>query len=323
MSQTTLHPFIERIDTDTFPAAFRFSKNSSPDQLVEFFNTSREEIEELLHTAGAVLFSGVAIDSRQVFEDCMKKLGKRFINYADGNSPRTKLSEFVYTSTEYDPAKSITQHNELSYSANWPSKIFFSCIRAAETGGETPLADGREVLKRIDPYVVDKIKAEGVIYYRNLHGGEGMGPSWQDTFETKSEQAAEEFCKNSRMDYEWKSDGSIRLIQKRKGIIEHPVTGEEVWFNQMDQFHPIHMGEEIYSVLMTMYEPDELPTYVTYGDGTPVAKETIDDIKKVFDEVSVARPWQNGDLVLVDNVLVSHGRRPFTGERQILVAMME
>jgi hypothetical protein len=214
-------------------------------------------------------------------------------------------------------------HNELSYSAAWPARIFFSCIQASETGGETPLADGRIVLKKMNQYLVDKIRAEGVIYCRNLHGGMGFGPSWQDTFETTSESDVEEFCKRSKMDFEWKDDGGIRIIQKRKGIIEHPVTGEEVWFNQIDQFHPLHMGEEVYSVLLEMYSEDELPTYVTYGDGSPVQGEVIGQIKEVFDEVSVARPWSNGDLVLVDNILVSHGRKPFTGERKVLVSMMD
>jgi hypothetical protein len=31
--------------------------------------------------------------------------------------------------------------------------------------------------------------------------------------------------------------------------------------------------------------------------------------------------WQRGDVMVVDNVLATHGREPFTGERRILVAM--
>ena len=33
--------------------------------------------------------------------------------------------------------------------------------------------------------------------------------------------------------------------------------------------------------------------------------------------------WRRGDLLLIDNMLVAHGRRPFTGSRRVLVAMSD
>jgi alpha-ketoglutarate-dependent taurine dioxygenase len=42
-----------------------------------------------------------------------------------------------------------------------------------------------------------------------------------------------------------------------------------------------------------------------------------------MEQKSVLFRWQEGDLLLLDNVLVSHGRMPFTGPRKILVAMSE
>jgi hypothetical protein len=32
-------------------------------------------------------------------------------------------------------------------------------------------------------------------------------------------------------------------------------------------------------------------------------------------------PWQAGSAVLIDNLLMAHGRNPYTGPRKILVAM--
>ncbi|MET0464664.1 MAG: TauD/TfdA family dioxygenase [Chitinophagaceae bacterium] len=324
MPTTALHPSIEMIDRTVFPATVRFKNNTPVQQLSESFHLHEAEFEELLREQGAILFSGLAIESREDFENTVRIPGKNFANYVDGNSPRTKLSDVVYTSTEFDPAQTITMHNELSYSSTWPARIFFSCIKPSETGGETPLADGRSVLQKLDQTLVNKVRAAGVIYYRNLHGGDGFGPSWQDTFETNSREEVEDFCKKADIIFEWVPGNAIRLVQKRQGIVRHPGTGQEVWFNQMDQFHPSQMGDDIYEVLMSMYgEEKNLPTYVTYGDGSPIDKKTIQHIKSIFDEVSVARPWNKGDLVLVDNVLVSHGRKPYTGDRKILVAMMK
>jgi alpha-ketoglutarate-dependent taurine dioxygenase len=323
MLKTDKYPCVKEIEANKFPAVIHFEAGTPASTLVDFFNEFRSGIETLLLKSGAVLFSGVDISSRDIFEATVSRMGDDFINYADGNSPRTKLSDKVYTSTEFDPAQSITMHNELSYSAKWPSRIFFSCIQPSETGGETPLADGRLVLKHMDAGLVEKIRQEGVIYYRNLHGGEGFGPSWQDTFETNSREAAEAFCREAAIDFVWKDDGGLRLIQKRKGILEHPVTGELVWFNQVDQFHPYHLGQQTYEVMMDMYgSTDALPTYASFGDGSSIPNEVIASIKEIFNNIEVVRPWEKGDLVLVDNVLVSHGRKPFTGARQILVSML-
>jgi alpha-ketoglutarate-dependent taurine dioxygenase len=43
----------------------------------------------------------------------------------------------------------------------------------------------------------------------------------------------------------------------------------------------------------------------------------------VYREAAVCFAWQKGDLLMVDNMLVAHGRAPFTGPRRILVAMAE
>ena len=44
-------------------------------------------------------------------------------------------------------------------------------------------------------------------------------------------------------------------------------------------------------------------------------------IGDLYEKLCVDFPWQATDLVAVDNMLVQHARRPFTGERKLLVAM--
>jgi alpha-ketoglutarate-dependent taurine dioxygenase len=122
--------------------------------------------------------------------------------------------------------------------------------------------------------------------------------------------------------YDWKPDGGIKLTQPSKGIITHPTTGEKVWFNQIDQFHPSHLEQEIYETLMMMYEnEDELPMYVSFGDGTKISEEMVKEIRRTVDKQAIANPWQQGDLLMLDNVLVAHGRKPYQGDRKVLVSM--
>jgi alpha-ketoglutarate-dependent taurine dioxygenase len=62
---------------------------------------------------------------------------------------------------------------------------------------------------------------------------------------------------------------------------------------------------------------------VRFGDGAPIDETWLVKIRETMEGKSVLFRWQEGDLLLLDNVLVSHGRMPFRGPRKILVAMSE
>src|SRR5436190_438444 len=71
------------------------------------------------------------------------------------------------------------------------------------------------------------------------------------------------------------------------------------------------------------FSPEDMPRNVHFGDGTPIPDEVIDRIGELYEELCVEFPWEAGDMVVLDNMLVSHARRPFGGSRKILVAMGE
>lgn len=294
----------------------------SKDQFVNFYKTNTIEIERLLNTFGAIKFKGVVIENQNDFQLIINSISEKFLNYIDGNSPRTKLSGNVYTSTEYDKEQIITMHNELSYSHEWPGKLFFTCLKKAESGGETLLADSRKILNAIDRTIVEEVENKKLTYIRNLHGGIGMGPSWQETFETLEKSEVESHCKRLNIKFEWKKDNSVRLITTRDGIIKHRGSGAKVWFNQIDQFHPSHLGEEYYETIKLLYEdPRDFPMFVEFGDGSQIDEKTVKNIFSSIDRVKIAPQWGLNEILLVDNELVSHGRNYYKGDRKVLVSM--
>ena len=66
---------------------------------------------------------------------------------------------------------------------------------------------------------------------------------------------------------------------------------------------------------------DSLPRNVYYGDGTPLEDEVVEEIGLLYERTAVRFPWQEGDLIMLDNMLVAHARDPFVGPRKIVVAM--
>jgi alpha-ketoglutarate-dependent taurine dioxygenase len=295
-----------------------------PQTFIAYYRERKDEWEDRLTRAGAIKFTGVHIDSMETFRHISHSISDRFMPYIDGNSPRTKLADTVYTSTEYDKTRKITMHNELSYSAKWPNKLFFSCLQPAATGGETLLADSRDILKRMNKDIIAEITAKGVMYIRNLHGGMGVGPTWQDTFETQDQRQVEAFCKAYHIRFEWRENNTLRLKQFSPGIIEHRDTGEKVWFNQIDQFHPSHLGSDLLEVIQMVYEsPENFPQYVKFGDGTEITEALVQEILDAIDQVTIAPPWSRNELLIIDNELVAHGRNSFSGDRKVLVTMSE
>ncbi len=288
--------------------------------LIGWVNEARGWIEARLSRHGALLLRGFAVQTPAEFERLCAALEPRLLNYAGGDSPRTAVTGKVYTSTEYPAHLEIPLHNELSYRHQWPRKLFFFCLQAPDAGGETNLADSRRLLAAIDPVVTRRFADRQVAYVQNLHDGWGLGKSWQDTFETDDRSVVESHCRVTGTEFRWTEQGLwTRTICP--AVITHPDTGEQAWFNQATLWHVSSRGRKYQDDMLRLFGSDALPSNACYGDGTPIDSADLDAIRRACRETEVMFPWHQGDVLLVDNVLVAHGRKPFKGERRILVAM--
>jgi alpha-ketoglutarate-dependent taurine dioxygenase len=300
-------------------------EESNIDTLSLWKNANTEYLKEKLLVHGAVLLRNFGVNTVPRFDEFLQLFKESMLlNYTGGNSPRTKLSNGIYTSTEYPAEHFISLHNELSYSDQWPAHLFFCCETAPNHQGNTLIADGRKMLQLLAPEVVEMFEKKKVKYIRNLHGGDGLfGPSWQDTFETQDRDEVSEFCSKSDIDFKWRDDGSLRTIQLGLGVITHPETAEKAWFNQADQFHPSNHPQAYYEALLDMCDGklDELPTHACFGDESEIPDKVLDDVRNTFKHLTIYFPWQQGDVLIIDNMLMAHGRAPYSGARKILVAM--
>lgn len=229
------------------------------------------------------------------------------------------ITEKVYTSTEYPPEYTISMHNELSYAHRWPGKLFFFCERAPETGGQTPIADGRRVLELLPPDLVLRFVERGVRYLRTMHDGRGAGLSWPTVFESTDRDFVSAYCREGGIDFEWRADGWLRTSQTRPAVVRHPGSGDLVWFNQADQWHPSNLGD--IAGAMTSVGGEDLPLDATYGDGSPIDVADLEVVRDVCRQARIVFDWAAGDILVVDNTRMSHGRMPFQGPRRVLVSM--
>jgi alpha-ketoglutarate-dependent taurine dioxygenase len=283
--------------------------------------SQRQFIEAGLLKHGAILFRQFGIHSPTEFEDLIKAVCGELLDYSYASTPRSQVAGKVYTSTEYPPDQSIPLHNEMSYASNWPMKIWFLCINAAERGGETPLADSRKVFQRIAPEVRDVFQRKQVMYVRNYN--DVLDLPWQSVFQTTDKSVVESYCRQAGIEFEWQSNDRLKTWQVCPATATHPHTGEQAWFNQAHLFHVSSLKTEVRESLLATFAEEELPRNAYHGDGSPIDPAMLDEVREAYLQEEVTFPWRAGDILLLDNVLAAHGRRPYTPPRRIVVGMAE
>lgn len=289
--------------------------------LISWATNNRELIEKYLLNHGGILFRNFAVRNARDFEAFITGISGSTLEYRERSSPRSQISGNIYTSTDYPADQHIFLHNENSYQQTWPLRIFFFCNTPPLQGGETPIADVRRVYERIDERIRERFRRKGVLYVRNF--GDGIGLPWQTVFQTSSREAVEEYCQKAGIQCEWKSENRLRTRRVGRAIVPHPRSGEMLWFNHATFFHITTLGPDMSRVLRGLFEEEDLPNNSYYGDGSPIEDAVLEELRQAYKHETIMFPWQKGDVLMLDNMLVAHGRTPFVGTRQILTGMSE
>ncbi|MEN3328619.1 MAG: hypothetical protein V7638_3426 [Acidobacteriota bacterium] len=286
--------------------------------LLEWIQTNRPLVLDKLQTAGAVLFRDFVLRTIPSFEELLTDLCGELVDYSYRSTPRTQVSGKIYTSTVYPAHQTIPLHNEMSYSRQWPMTIGFFCVEPASEGGETPIADSRRVFAKIDPAIREEFIRKQVMYVRNYD--DALDLPWREVFQTTSRAEVENYCSKAGIHVQWNGDTHLRTSQVCQAVTEHPVTGELAWFNQAHLFHVSSLDANVRNSLQSAAAGNE-PRNAFFGDGTEIDDAVLNQIRAVYENELVTFSWQRGDVLILDNILTAHGRKPYRGPREIVVGM--
>ncbi len=318
--------------------------------LLRWIGERRAHLEERLVEHGAILLRGFDVEGAAGFERVARAFEPALQNGYLGTSPRNALTSHVFSASELPSHYPIPQHCEMSFVARPPRRLFFSClVPSAGPGGETPLADFRRVYQDLPADVRARFEATGVKNIRNYAGPEGGGrldlwklKRWDEMFGTTDRAAVARACRDNGFDLTWKPDGGLRLVNVQPAAKAHPVTGAPVWFNHAQVFHlsavpaeyrriAARQGQLRYAALArvaaaavrvkqrTTADEDQA-MHCTHGDGTPITDADMDAVRDAIWENMVFFKWRRGDVLVIDNDAVAHGRMPYSGPRVVAVA---
>ncbi|MFG2527052.1 amino acid adenylation domain-containing protein [Streptomyces sp. NPDC048516] len=281
----------------------------------------RDAVRAAVLEHGAVLVRGLELRHAAEVGAVVQRLGLAPVTEKEAFAPRQTYSEGVYSSSKWPPNQPMCMHHELSYRLEFPGLMLFACLGAPAEGGVTGVADSTAVLDALPPELTERFEREGWLLTRSYH--DEIGASLPEAFGTDDRSAIESYCRAHAIECAWQPDGGLRTRQRRSAVVRHPVSGRRCWFNQIAFLNEWTMAPEVREYLIDEYGADGLPFNTRYGNGDPLTEDTVQLLNKVYEAHTVRRPWQAGDLLLVDNVRTAHSREPFEGPREVVVAMAD
>ena len=200
----------------------------------------------------------------------------------------------------------------------FPSRLFFFCEKAPSVDGQTPICRSDVLLERLqqrDPEFVEACARLGVRYSKVMPAHDdlesGQGRSWRSTLGVESEAQAEERLKGLGYRFEWLANDALRTTTAVLPAIRALVDGRRVFFNQL--IAAFRGWNDV---------RNEANKSIHFGDDSDISPDSMRIVIELADELSFDIAWQPGDVALVDNFLVMHGRRPFSGERRVLASLV-
>ncbi|WP_271439446.1 TauD/TfdA family dioxygenase [Pontixanthobacter luteolus] len=284
-----------------------------------FIRENRLAIERALVERGAVLLRGFDVSDGQDFDAAVQAWGGENFAYAKSlsNAVRVNVTERVFTANEAPPATEIFLHHEMAQTPIFPSSLMFFCETAPETGGETPLCRSDVLLEKLRaelPDLIASFEEKGVRYSNTMPAeddpGSGQGRSWKSTLGAESRTAAEARLAELNYSWEWQDDGSLRITTPRLDAVRVLPSGDRSFFNQL-----------IAAYRGWSDSRNEASRSISLGDGSPIDHAAMMRAIELAYDLVYDHQWQAGDVVLVDNFTVMHGRRPFAGKRRVLASL--
>ena len=283
-------------------------------------HVDRDAIRSGVVAHGAMRIRGLELRDTAEAESVFRQLGT-LMTETEAFAPRTRYAPGVYSATKWPPNQPMCVHHELSYAHEVPTLMLFACLVAPKAGGATPLADGAAVLDALPPDLVERFERTGWILIRNYN--DDIGATVADAFGTNDRSAVERYCRANAIDFEWQKGGGLRTRQRRSAVVHHPLTGRRCWFNQIAFLNEWTMAPDLREYLVEIYGADGLPFNTQFGNGDPIGPDIVETINATYEAHTVREPWQAGDLLVVDNIRMAHGREAFEGPREIVVALAD
>ncbi|KAF1843576.1 Clavaminate synthase-like protein [Cucurbitaria berberidis CBS 394.84] len=331
-SQGTVTPLALRPSTDD---------NTAPDldaaiSSIKSLQAHDSLLSKKLSTHGTLLFRGLPINSADDFSKFAHAFGYSPHEVIGIIIDRPLLAPNVAPANEAPKEVLIYNHNESFMVPHAPEYIFLHCRRAPKEGGETPISSSLELFQRAKdeiPEFIDELAEKGMlskVTYKvdiQFAGGSTLKQAFGKEIEEEDDEATKRakiekqikrYGRGEHTTWEWTDDGQTLVLAHRIPVIRtQPGTGLPTLFTALAAHYKTNQR------LAALDPPQKIGTLQLFGDGTPIPEHYCKKLAEITDEIRVLHKWQQGDVLVYDNIIAQHGRQPWKGkqeDREVMVS---
>lgn len=237
---------------------------------------------------GCVLFRGYSVDVDR-FARLTQRFSSDFRSHGVANRPAVGDDKYLILA---DPGtKALHLHAELSYLPELPEVLWFCCVSPPGDDGDTLVCDGARLWSAFDTPMrqafLDKKIRYSAVWPRE---------TWQRYFEVETaSQLTARLAPLASVTFRLNAGDRLSFKYVTPAVRAHRDTGDACFVNAV-----LHWGL------------DGLHDFLSFEDGTPISPSLLAAVQERADATTSAVAWRRGDVVMIDNTRVMHGRRAFS-----------
>lgn len=284
--------------------------------------------QQALADFGFVAFCGFDIRRPEEFRTLLSAVtGSGPMENHEARTGRERVGEGVFTATDHPASDSILLHAEKAHTSTIPRHLALFAVQPARTGGGTLVAEADAIVDLLPPALRARLETRGLIFERTYFRAGAIDYDWRRAFSCTSRPEAEGYLARHGVEYRWLTDDALYTRWPTTAFVEVEGRGTLSWCNAILHYDPRSYFSETPDPsrrerAARMFAPERrLPFDSSWDDGTRLSDGDMAALLAAHKSASRAWRWEAGDVLIIDNTRMMHGREPYSGERRILVAM--
>ncbi|MDZ8026313.1 MAG: TauD/TfdA family dioxygenase [Nostoc sp. DedQUE11] len=259
---------------------------------ISVLELDKEEIINLFKSYGILLFRGFMANA-EIFKEFSNSLSTDFINYAGGAFSRRVINGDETLLSVNDFKSEIKLHGEMYYQQNIPLMLWFFCANPPLKDGETTICDGRQFFNELSSSTKKLFRKNNLKFTVRM-----SEEDWNIKYQTNDLSKLEEMCHKNNTHLQINADQSILLEYICPGIIPSRCGKYQVFIN---------------SLLPTKQLS---PKILKFEDDSEIPDEVMSELNEIAEKITTEISWQKGDILMIDNTRILHGRRAFADDQR-------